>query len=88
MYVTTVRNEKVQVEMVGREKARKQMQKLDSLPVADLSGMFVSEIDLGLASLIPRVRELDLSGALLHSWDQVCYGKGRYQKKKKKKKRT
>ena len=58
--------------MVGREKARKQMQKLDSLPVADLSGMLVSTIDPDLALVIPRVRELDLSGALIHSWDQVC----------------
>eukprot|EP00026_Physarum_polycephalum_P006300 Phypoly_transcript_06342.p1 GENE.Phypoly_transcript_06342~~Phypoly_transcript_06342.p1 ORF type:complete len:550 (+),score=86.33 Phypoly_transcript_06342:139-1788(+) len=71
MYVTTVRHEKVQVELVGREKARKQMQKLDILPVADLSGMLVSQVDPDLASLIPRVRELDLSGALLHSWDQI-----------------
>lgn len=79
MYVTTVREVKVPVELVGRDKAKERMKKLDLLPIVDLSGKFVAKIDepkkesdeLDLATLVPRVREMDLSGALLHSWDQV-----------------
>lgn len=89
MYVTTVRDVKVPVELVGRQKAKERMKKLDLLPAVDLSGKYVCKIETpkkessgvsnvegeedtpDLASIIPKVKEIDLSGALLHSWDQV-----------------
>lgn len=78
MYVTTALDHKVPVQLVGRDKIRIRQHRLDLLVQSDLTGLLVSSIDPApeLVKLVPHLRELDLSGALLNSWDQVWQAPG------------
>lgn len=61
---------RINIELVGKEKAIQKFSKLDSILNIDLAFSFISEIELDLSSVFPRLKELILHRTLLNKWSQ------------------
>lgn len=71
LWVHTVQNRKVQIELVGEEMIQAQQRQIQHLPSARVVGAAVSTLGDPdeLAAALPALTELDLTCNLLHSWD-------------------
>eukprot|EP00002_Diphylleia_rotans_P018844 TRINITY_DN3648_c0_g1_i1.p1 TRINITY_DN3648_c0_g1~~TRINITY_DN3648_c0_g1_i1.p1 ORF type:complete len:550 (-),score=131.60 TRINITY_DN3648_c0_g1_i1:141-1790(-) len=73
LYVYSVRNRKMAVDFVGKEKVEKKQGQLEILTKASMVSSLVSTIDEGnkISERCPNLMELDLSQNLLHRWSDL-----------------
>ncbi|KAJ4843912.1 hypothetical protein Tsubulata_034439 [Turnera subulata] len=73
MYVFSASNNKVSVELVGKEKIENKLSRLDELAGASLSYLGVSSAgsSTDISAAVPNLKELDLTGNLLLEWKDV-----------------
>ncbi|KAJ0095427.1 hypothetical protein Patl1_15473 [Pistacia atlantica] len=71
MYVLSATNKRVSVEFVGKEKIQDKLSKFEELKSASLSYMGVSSLGVDIGTIVPKLKELDLTGNLLSEWKVV-----------------
>jgi tubulin-specific chaperone E len=70
-YVSTVKNQKKIIELVGTEKIMKKQEKVENLKEIALQGCFVISITSGFGQKLENCETLRLDQNLLNSWDQI-----------------
>ncbi|WCJ34835.1 Tubulin-folding cofactor E [Euphorbia peplus] len=73
MYVLSASNKRVSVELVGKEKAQDKVSKFEELKGVSLPFLGVSTpgSPTDISTLLPNLKELDLTGNLLSEWKDV-----------------
>ncbi|KAJ7519701.1 hypothetical protein O6H91_20G051600 [Diphasiastrum complanatum] len=73
MYVMSVTQKRVGIELVGKNKIEEKQHRLDELYIASLSyaGVAFSDKTGEIKSIVPNIEELDLTGNLLPDWHTV-----------------
>uniref|UniRef100_A0A2P2KMT9 Uncharacterized protein MANES_18G118300 n=1 Tax=Rhizophora mucronata TaxID=61149 RepID=A0A2P2KMT9_RHIMU len=73
MYVLSASNQRVSVELVGKEKIEEKLGRIQELTSASLAYLGVSNPGSTneISSLVPNLKELDLSGNLFSEWKDV-----------------
>ncbi|PON49534.1 CAP Gly-rich domain containing protein [Parasponia andersonii] len=73
MYVLSASNKRVSIQLVGKEKIQDKLSRFEELTGASLSFFGVSSPGLSSenGSLLPNLKELDLTGNLLSDWKDV-----------------
>lgn len=73
MYVLSASNRRVSVQLVGKEQIEDKLSRFEELTAASLSYLGVSSIGapFEICSVVPNLKELDLTGNLLSEWKDV-----------------
>ncbi|CAA7396528.1 unnamed protein product [Spirodela intermedia] len=73
MYVLSTRSKRVSIQLVGENVVREKLSRLEELLSASLSFLGVSSVGHSheIYSSVPNLKELDLTGNLLSSWQDV-----------------
>ncbi|XP_068647761.1 tubulin-folding cofactor E [Aristolochia californica] len=73
MYVLSVRNKRVNIQLVGKNKVQEKLSRFEELRAASVSYLGVSSIGPRhqISSVVPNLKELDLTGNLLTKWQDV-----------------
>lgn len=73
MYVLSASNRRVSIELVGKEKLEDKLSRFEELTVASLSYLGVSYLGptCQIRSVMPNLKELDLTGNLLSDWKDI-----------------
>ncbi|PON42013.1 CAP Gly-rich domain containing protein [Trema orientale] len=73
MYVLSASNKRVSIQLVGKDKIQDKLSRFEELTGASLSFLGVSSPGLSSenGSLLPNLKELDLTGNLLSDWTDV-----------------
>ncbi|KAG8378536.1 hypothetical protein BUALT_Bualt08G0147200 [Buddleja alternifolia] len=73
MYVLSARNKRVSIELLGKDKIEDKVSRFEELTSASLSYLGVSfpGASDSITSTLPNLKELDLAGNLLASWEDV-----------------
>ncbi|KAJ4809988.1 Tubulin-specific chaperone E [Rhynchospora pubera] len=74
MYVFSTSQRRVSVELVGKNKVEEKLKKFEEILGISVSFMGVSSVEpLGqISTLLPKLKELDLSGNLLSNWQDIA----------------
>ncbi|KNA11667.1 hypothetical protein SOVF_133110 [Spinacia oleracea] len=74
MYVLSARNKKVSIELVGKDKIQNQLIKFEELSGASLAYLGVGSAGTPsqISSVVPNLKELDLTGNLLSDWKDIA----------------
>ncbi|XP_010535837.1 PREDICTED: tubulin-folding cofactor E [Tarenaya hassleriana] len=73
MYVLSTRNQRVSVQLLGKEKIQDKLSRFEELTSASLSYLGVSSLGTSsdAGSVIPNLKELDLTGNLISEWKEI-----------------
>ncbi|ONK77308.1 uncharacterized protein A4U43_C02F5200 [Asparagus officinalis] len=73
MYVLSTSNKRVSVQLVGRNKVEEKLKNFEELVAASVSYLGISSIGSAseIKSLVPNLKELDLTGNLLSKWQDI-----------------
>ncbi|KAK4486726.1 hypothetical protein RD792_006702 [Penstemon davidsonii] len=73
MYVLSARNQKVSIELVGKDKIQDKLSRYEELTSGSLSylGVSLPGSPEHVSSALPNLKELDLTGNLLARWEDV-----------------
>lgn len=73
MYVLSAKNKRVSIQLLGGDKIQDKLSRLDELTSASLPFLGVSSLGVSsdLASVLPNLKLLDLTGNLISDWEEV-----------------
>lgn len=74
MYVLSASNKKVSIELVGKDKIQNKLSHFEELCSASLAYLGVSSAGKSsqISSIVPNLKELDLTGNLLSDWKDIA----------------
>lgn len=74
MYVLSASNKKVSIQLVGKDKIQNKLSFLEELSGASIAyhGVSSAGIPSEISSIVPNLKELDLTGNLLSDWKDVA----------------
>ncbi|XP_078169680.1 tubulin folding cofactor E / Pfifferling (PFI) isoform X1 [Carex rostrata] len=74
MYVFSTSQRRVSVELVGKNKVEEKLKKFDELLSISVSFLGISSVEplYQISTLLPKLKELDLSGNLISNWQDIA----------------
>ncbi|KAH7681405.1 Ubiquitin-like protein [Dioscorea alata] len=73
MYVHSMSNKRVQIQLVGKHKVEEKLKRLDEICSMSTAYLGVSSVGSSheITALVPKLKELDLTGNLLSKWQDI-----------------